>query len=613
MSTNKNAKRTTPQRIVYSVEFKLRAVKLFLEEGYTTELIAGELGIGKSTVTRWVKRYREYGIAGLQPRPTVPKTPQQKVSPAVKRKAVELKKQDPSRGSRRISHLLRRFHLMKASPETVRRTLKEEGLVEPPKTRPKRNPQKPRFFERSTPNQLWQTDIFCFRLGGRAAYLIGYIDDYSRYITGLGLYRSQTAEHVIETFRRAVAEYGVPKEMLTDNGRQYTNWRGTTRFERELRKDRIKHIKSQPHHPMTLGKIERFWKSIFGEFLSRVQFDSFEDAQQRLALWVKYYNYKRPHQGIGGLCPADRFFEIQTQLRKVLEEGIEENVLEAALRGPPHQPFYMVGRMGDQSVVIRAEKGKVKMLVDGEESGKEKELVYHVNEHNTEEGNEEAAAGVCGAGEVRSGAGGMERAPEAGGGLPGDGDPLAAADQLAGHGDEGDDARARSETQPRRTAASAAEPENGEAAGEGGCGGDAPEPGGSAAGLDPADGGGEEERVRSTLAEKVALLPAEDAAIVLELLEGCITPPEPGRMEHECVESGCPPENRSDPQGTGRTDQCDGSGKAAGDQPQDLLQVGAPRPGGDDGGPLRAEPGPSLRRIRWSEETDGAPDQGAGT
>jgi hypothetical protein len=45
---------------------------------------------------------------------------------------------------------------------------------------------------------------------------------------------------------------------------------------------------------------------------------------------------------------------------------VEENALELALRGKPRDPFYMVGRMGDQSVVIRAEKGKVKMLVDDE-------------------------------------------------------------------------------------------------------------------------------------------------------------------------------------------------------------------------------------------------------
>ena len=138
---------------------------------------------------------------------------------------------------------------------------------------------------------MWQSDIFTFRLADRAAYVIGYLDDYSRDVTGLGFYRSQTAEHVLEVYRRAVAEYGVPKEMLTDNGPQYTNWRGTTRFEAELKKDRIKHIKSRPQHPMTPGKIERVWKSLFGEFLSRVQFESFEEAQQRLALLEKHYYY----------------------------------------------------------------------------------------------------------------------------------------------------------------------------------------------------------------------------------------------------------------------------------------------------------------------------------
>jgi len=139
---------------------------------------------------------------------------------------------------------------LKASPETVRKTLKQENLVEAPKRKPKRNPQKPRFFERSTPNQLWQTDIFSFRLGGKQAYLLGYIDDYSRYITGMDLFRSQTAENVISVYRIAAGEYNPPKEMLTDNGRQYTNWRGVTKFEREMKKDRIKHIRSQPHHPI---------------------------------------------------------------------------------------------------------------------------------------------------------------------------------------------------------------------------------------------------------------------------------------------------------------------------------------------------------------------------
>ena len=234
---------------------------------------------------------------------------------------------------------------------------------------------------------MWQTDIFSFRLGGRAAYLLGFIDDYSRYIVGLGLYRSQTAENLLETYRRSVGEYGLPSEMLTDNGRQYTNWRGTTRFEKELQKDRIKHIKSQPHHPMTLGKIERFWKTIWDEFLNRCQFDSLETAQERIALWIKYYNHRRPHQGIGGLCPADRFFEIDSKLREVVEKGVEENALELALRGKPKESFYMVGRMNGQSVVLEAEKGELKLSVDERLDGKLKEEVSNEKANSDNAGN----------------------------------------------------------------------------------------------------------------------------------------------------------------------------------------------------------------------------------
>jgi transposase InsO family protein len=74
---------------------------------------------------------------------------------------------------------LRRIFFLPASAETVRQTLKKEGLVESP-PKPRRNLTRPRFFERATPNQMWQTDIFTFRLGGKYAYLIGFMDDYSR-------------------------------------------------------------------------------------------------------------------------------------------------------------------------------------------------------------------------------------------------------------------------------------------------------------------------------------------------------------------------------------------------------------------------------------------------
>ncbi|MBI5640018.1 MAG: transposase [Nitrospirae bacterium] len=76
------------------------------------------------------------------------------------------------------------------------------------------------------------------------------------------------------------------------------------------------------------NKIERFWKTICIEFLSRTQFQSFEEAVERVRQWMKYYNHKRPHQGIGGLRPADRYFEIQNELRKTIEQGNLMGIIE---------------------------------------------------------------------------------------------------------------------------------------------------------------------------------------------------------------------------------------------------------------------------------------------
>ena len=418
----------------YPVEFRLRIVKLFLEEGYSASLLSEQFGISRSAIRRWVRLYRQRGVEGLEIKRRAGGNT--RVTPEVRQRMVALKKAHPEYGPRRIADVLKRFFLIPTSQSTVHKTLSEKGLVKKAKRKPVKNPPKPRFFERSRPNQLWQSDIMTFRLAGRNAYLIGFLDDYSRYITCLGLYRSQTAAHVLETYRRGIAEYGVPKEMLTDNGRQYTNWRGKTRFEREMKKDRVKHIRSRPHHPMTLGKIERFWKSILGEFLQRAQFDSFEQAVERTAFWVKYYNYKRPHQGIGGLCPADRFFEITHDLKKTLEKGVEENVLELALRGRPVDPFYMVGRMGGQSVVIRAEKGKVKMLVD-DHTSRQKELVYDARKDIDHEDNPTNPQGIRTTTENHGRIVDLERAAHELTGLPGVGNQSDAVGPMAEPGDRG--------------------------------------------------------------------------------------------------------------------------------------------------------------------------------
>jgi transposase InsO family protein len=123
------------------------------------------------------------------------------VHPAIAEKIVAIKREHPGFGVRRIVASLRRWFLLPASSGAVSTTLSQAGLSGTAPRSRHRNVQKPRRFERSTPNQMWQSDIMMFRMGGRQVYLIGFIDDYSRYIVGLSLCMAQTADNVLELDR----------------------------------------------------------------------------------------------------------------------------------------------------------------------------------------------------------------------------------------------------------------------------------------------------------------------------------------------------------------------------------------------------------------------------
>jgi len=544
---------------------RLRAIQLHLQEGFTLELVAQEMDVSYAAVAKWLQRYRRLGEEGLKdhrfgPRPA-------RMPEPVRDKILELKQEDPSRGIKRISQLLKRVFFLKASSETVRQTLHRENLIESP-PKPRRNLVRPRFFERATPNQMWQTDIFTFRLGGRYAYLIGFMDDYSRFLVGADLFRSQTAENVLEVFRTAMGEYNPPKEMLTDNGRQYTSWRGTSRFEAELKKDGIAHFKSRPHHPMTLGKIERFWETIWTEFLSRAQFESFESARERIRLWIKYYNHKRPHQGIEGLCPADRFFEVASQLRNTIEAGIQDNLLEMALRGQPKAPFYMVGRMEGQSVILRAEKGKLKLSIDN--GNENKELTYDLK---TDAASAPTVAGLPGERKGPGSAGGVDRPVPGGGCVPPTPDQLHDLPALATPGDGGDAASPGVPGEPQPGPGSEPAPAN--AAGQPPAPTQHPQAG-QTAGADPAcQTGGP-----------------------------CGTTP-----LNEFLRTTCQP----DPAGASRTDDGPGSGAPTGHLPPGLLPVGETGVAGDAAIPGRPAAGPAALGNGPGQGTTSEPGERTGT
>ncbi len=254
-----------------------------------------------------------------------------------------------------------------ASESTVARVLHEAGYqLSEEVTEP--HPDKVRSFERAKPNQLWQTDLFTFVLKrqNRRVYLVAFLDDHSRFITGYGLYASQSAALVLEVVRAAIGAYGPPEEILTDNGSQYVTWRGTSAFSREVEKRGIKQIVAHPHRPQTLGKIERFWGTLWRECLETVVFVDLEDARRRIGHFIDWYNFQRPHQGIEGLVPADRFFGAVPEVLQTLRQRVAANALELARHGVPKPPLYVTGRIGDRAFSVHAEGERMILQREGQ-------------------------------------------------------------------------------------------------------------------------------------------------------------------------------------------------------------------------------------------------------
>jgi hypothetical protein len=121
-----------------------------------------------------------------------------------------------------------------------------------------------------------------------------------------------------------------------------------------------------------LGKIERFWGTLWRECLQAAVFADLTEARQRVGLFIDHYNFQRPHQGIDGLVPADRYFGAAPEVLATLRARVAANALELARHGVPKEPFYLTGQVGGRPFSVHAEGERV--ILTGAEGRKEVEL-----------------------------------------------------------------------------------------------------------------------------------------------------------------------------------------------------------------------------------------------
>jgi len=326
-------KKDLPPAPALTAEQRLLLLDTWQRSGLPAGDFAALIGMSKHTLYSWKKKFDTQGPAGLMDRPRGgPRG--SRLPDLTKRTILMLKQANPEWGCQRISDMLVRGPALPASASAVAQVLHEAGYqMEEVPTRP--HPDKIRFFERAAPNQLWQTDLFTFLLKrqNRRVYLVAFLDDHSRFVVSYGLHASQSSALVLEVLRSGIASHGSPEEILTDNGSQYVTWRGKSAFTKELEKRGIKQVVAAPRRPQTLGKIERFWGTLWRECIASAVFIDLGDAQRRIGLFIDHYNFQRAHQGIDGLAPADRFFGAASEVKRTLQARVAANALELARSG----------------------------------------------------------------------------------------------------------------------------------------------------------------------------------------------------------------------------------------------------------------------------------------
>jgi transposase InsO family protein len=282
-------------------------------EGRPKAQVARDYGVSRRWVHELVRRFEAEGEAGLEPRSRRPRASPRRISEALEQEVIELRKhlaeEGLDAGAHTIAAHLERRNGSAPAVSTIWRVLSRRGFITPqPQKRPKCSFVR---FEAAMPNERWQADITHWRLAdGTDVEILNAIDDHSRFLVASDARVVFKAADVVASFHEAVAAYGLPASMLTDNGAVFTAAsRGGGRCAIEVECDRcgvvLRH--SSPYHPQTCGKVERFHQTLKKWLRSQDGADTLKELQVMLDRFRAYYNEVRPHRAIGRLTPSEAY------------------------------------------------------------------------------------------------------------------------------------------------------------------------------------------------------------------------------------------------------------------------------------------------------------------
>jgi len=254
--------------------------------------------VSRASLDRWIRAWRGGGFDALVPsaRHAEPRTPAQ-----VLELAAALKREVPGRTAAQVAAILAE-HTSGVVPSA--RTLQRHFARLELNTRPDgKAPNVFGRFEAAASNERWTGDALHGPvIGGRKTYLMAFIDDHSRALTGYRWGHSEDALHLAAALRAGLAARGIPQVVYLDNGAAMVS----KQLLRALAVLGIRLTHSKPGQPEGRGKIERFFRTVREQFLIELStpgaLDNIADLaalNELFAAWVETVYHQRVHSETG--------------------------------------------------------------------------------------------------------------------------------------------------------------------------------------------------------------------------------------------------------------------------------------------------------------------------
>lgn len=276
---------------------------------------------------------------------------------------VDYRTEHPDHGFKRIEDTLKGDHLLVVKRKQIRQVLKAHGLLAQHDSSFDRKKEEgakgSRRFEAAYAGELYQMDVsYVYLTGVPVLYLVVVVDDYSRFVVAAELCYDQRGETLLGVLHNGCVRHGNPRKLLTDQGSGFYSWSARqTLFQQYLDEQKIEHLVCEPHSPQTQGKVERLFQTIKGECFGKVRFADYGDAKRGLGDYIRGYNFGRPHQGIDGFRPSDRFYGVIGERSRIEAELVSKEI--------DFSKGYCLFKVQDHCVSVVSSSDGIQVLLDG--------------------------------------------------------------------------------------------------------------------------------------------------------------------------------------------------------------------------------------------------------